>query len=79
MTINGEKMELRNVKRKLIFDKLGKISKCISTQYKKVKGRPVSINHKLKNNEYLLNDYLLFGDDVIREYFDRHPIETWGI
>lgn len=79
MTINGERMELRNVKGKLVFKKLGEISKCISTQYKKIKGRPASINRKLKSNEYLLNDYLLFGDDVIREYFNRHPIDSWGI
>lgn len=79
MTIKGEEMEVRNVKGKHLFKELGKIAKCISTQYKKIKGRAPNINHKRKNNEYLLNDYLLFGDDVIREYFDKHPIETWGI
>ena len=79
MTINGESMEVRNVKGKIIFHKLGEISKRISTQYVKIKGHRANINHKRKNNEYFLNDYILFGDDVIRAFFQEFPIETWGI
>ena len=65
-------------KRKFISH-LSKISRKLSTEKRNRFGSPPTISKRYRRNVYYERDYILYGDEIIRNYFLENQFHEWNI
>ena len=55
------------------------LSKRMSNSKKKHDEKYPDIRKSDRRNAYYLNDYKVFGDEIIHEYFQQHPLTSWSL
>lgn len=65
-------------KRKFI-NHLSRISRRLSAEKKNRFGSPPTISKRYRRNVYYERDYILYGDDIIRNYFLDNQFHDWEI
>jgi hypothetical protein len=55
------------------------ISGLMSNERKNIMGTEPNMRNGDRCNAYFIEDFLIYGDNIIHEYFEEKPFETWGI